>query len=115
MILERGDKLLVAHRRLYEGDAARYFLGTVLDFHGEIAKVEGYSWAVETFSGTIVRKEGLRRKLIALASGTHIIYDLDRDVDMDSAEFQVNARGRVLLRDAGTFSLDLTEPVRPAL
>jgi hypothetical protein len=28
MILDSGDKILVVHRRLFEADSARYFLGS---------------------------------------------------------------------------------------
>ncbi len=115
MILDRGDKVLVAHRRLYDGDAPRYFLGTVLDCFEGVAKVEGRSFVFDAFTGKILRKQGSTRKIVSLSSGTLIVYHLDDDVDLDRAEFKTASRGQIILTDGKHLEVDLTEPARPAL
>ena len=37
MILETGAKVLIAHRRLFEGDHGRYFTGVVEGYEGGLA------------------------------------------------------------------------------
>lgn len=115
MILDRGDKLLSIHRRLYDLDPPRYFLGTVLDYFDGIAKVDGNSWAMDPFSGRIIAREGSRIKLISIASGTMILYVLPADSDLDKANFQTAPRGKIVLTDGKALHLDLTESARPAL
>ena len=44
MILAQGDKVMIVHRRLYQGDNSRYFVGVVDGYSDGIAKVSGHSW-----------------------------------------------------------------------
>jgi hypothetical protein len=42
MLLEPEDKVLVVHRRLFEGDHQRFFVGIVENYEEGIAKVSGF-------------------------------------------------------------------------
>ena len=44
MILEVGSKLLVVHRRLFENDKSRYFIGKVEHCEDAVARVSGHTW-----------------------------------------------------------------------
>lgn len=109
MILERGSKLLVVHRRLFESDRARYFIGTVDDFDATIARVTGYSWTQNLLDGQFSRKEDERSKLVSLASDGLILYCLHPAAKLASLEFETTPQGRVYLTDGGTLRMDLTE------
>lgn len=109
MILEPGSKLLIVHRRLFEGDRARYFIGLVDDFDAGVAQVTGHSWAQTIMSGPFRRKEDKRTKLIPLTSDGLIIYCLPPTVMLERLTFESTSQGRVYLNDGAEFRMDLTE------
>ncbi len=108
MILESGIRIFVSHRRLFESDRNRYFVGTVEGYEGGIARVTGYSWARDPYSGAFARKPGLRTKILAIASGTLILYQLPASVDPAAAEIVQRGTDVVFCSPDG-FEMDLTE------
>lgn len=108
MILQTGDKLLIVHRRLFEKDAARFFVGGVEEYEAGIARVTGHSFVRDTFGNGVFRKEDPRTKLFAIASGTLLVYRLPNSVDLRSLHFIVDD-SHLRLTDAGTFVMDLSE------
>jgi hypothetical protein len=51
MILKKGDNIFVAHRRLFDGDAPRFFVGQVDDYEVGVVKARGYSYVWDEMSG----------------------------------------------------------------
>lgn len=109
MILQEGDKLLVVHRRLFEGDKARYFIGIVDGYEHGITKVTGYTWVREQFGGNFTRKGDLKTKIFSIASGTLIIYLLPQEVDLNALQLEHFKDGREILTDGSKFKMDLAE------
>jgi hypothetical protein len=107
-MLEQGDRVLVAHRRLYATDEARFFVGRVDGYDAGIVKVTGWSYVRDTWAGAIVGKEEIRTKLISVASGTSIIYQLPKHVELESVRFE-STEHRLTLTDGGDFVMNLTE------
>ena len=107
-ILSCGDKILIAHRRLFEGDSLRFFLGTVTDYEAGVMKIEGKSCVQDPATGGVFIKEDLRTKLYSLQSGTILAYNLPASVSIDELEFMGHL-GRLSLRDKSGFQLDLAE------
>ena len=66
-LLAPGDKVLLVHRRLFEGDGGRYFLGTADAYDSGVVKVTG----VTCVRGDIgfVKKVQVRTKIMSLGSG----------------------------------------------
>lgn len=114
MLLNCGDKVLAVHRRLFEGDQSRYYLGEIVAYENGIAKVEGYSWTMEKMHCRIMRKSGLSTKLLALASGTLIVYQLPDGVDPATVEFSTQGSQILLVHGEDTI-LDLTEAAAEAV
>ena len=108
MILETGMKVLIAHRRLFEGDHARIFVGTVEGYEAGLARVTGYTWTRDPFQGGYHRKDDPRTKIVAIASGTVIVYQLDQAVEVASLRI-VHEGNEVIAKDGGGFRMDLTE------
>ncbi len=110
MILEVGMKVLAVHRRLFEGDHERFFVGVVDGFENGIARVTGYSWMRDPYQLTFVRKEDVRTKIISLTSGTVLLYQLASTVDLEALTLQCDPSGATLtLTDGRDFSMDLSE------
>lgn len=107
-MLEQGDRVLVAHRRLFATDETRFFVGRVDEYDAGVVKVTGWSYVKDSWAGGIVGKEEIRTKLISVASGTSIIYQLPKHVELEAVRFESSDR-RVLLTDGGDFVMNLTE------
>jgi hypothetical protein len=107
MLLKEGDKVLVAHRRLFPHDEPRFFLGTVDAYQAGVVKVTGHSFIRDLFTG-IVEKRDIRTKLISLSSGTVMVYQLPDHVLLDSMEFRYED-GWLLLSDGRDFAMNLAE------
>jgi hypothetical protein len=110
-MLREGDKVLVAHRRLFPGDVAHYFVGQVDDYQDGIVKVTGDSYVRDPYTGSMVEKTEPRTKLLSLASGTLIVYQLPADTAIDAMAFTW-AHGRLSASDGRGFTMNLGEEVR---
>jgi hypothetical protein len=110
MILQPEAKILVAHRRFYSEDHTRYFIGEVEAYEEGIARITGNTWLRDGYQGTFHKKEDLRTKIIALASGSMIVYQLPDSVDLPSLDFHSEGT-RIFLRDDQGFEMDMTEGV----
>jgi len=107
-LLEPGDRLLVVHRRLFERDESRFFVGEVEAFEGGIVRVTGYSFVRDAFDGSVCRKQDARTKLFSLTSGTLLVYVLPRSLDLDQAELHWKDAD-IRLTDGHQFAMNLSE------
>ena len=108
MLLQSEDKLLVVHRRLFERDGSRFFIGRVEDFDAGIVRVAGYTFVRDPVGGTVSRKNDVRTKLFSLSSGTLMVYVLPRDLDLTSARL-VADEASLTLTAGSSFRMDLSE------
>ncbi len=111
IFLQPGDKVLISHRRLFERDKTRYFVGTVLGFNetNGLLKVEGYSITLPIGTSTFHKKASPNTKIISLTSGNFIAYQLHGEMDVETATIKFQEGGLVLLEDREGNYLDLTE------
>lgn len=115
MIIGPGDKLLITHRRLYETDQPRFFVGVVDAYESGVVRLSGYSWAREPLRGELRRKDDLRTKIIGIASPALICYQLPRAVELTRLELKHGAQThQIVLTDNAGFCMDLTDR-NPAL
>jgi hypothetical protein len=112
MILKTGDVILVAHRRLFETDRHRFFLGTVETYEGGLAAVNGYTFAREDIDGTFVRKADPVTKIVTLTSGSLMTYRLPPGVVVDDARI-IAETGRLILTDGHGLEMNLSEHLLP--
>jgi hypothetical protein len=108
MLMAADTKVLVVHRRLFEKDHSRYFVGRVQGYEDGVAKITGRSFARDQY-GAVHRKEDERTKIVSLSSGTLMVYQLPESVDLDALELYVDGSAGVTLRDDNGFKMDLTE------
>lgn len=108
MLLKPGDKVLVAHRRLFERDETRLFVGRVDAFEAGLAKVTGQSYARDVISGGMVGKPEKRTKILSLVSGSLIVYQLPEGIQLERLRFEA-PEGRAVLTDGAEFQMDLAE------
>ena len=108
MLLSSGAKLLICHRRLFAEDQARFFVGIVGTYDQGIAKVSGFTWTRDPTHG-FQRKSDRRTKLIAVASGSLIVYEIPRDVDLEDIRIEQPGGHVVVVTDGEKFRMDLSE------
>jgi hypothetical protein len=108
MLLEAGNKLLISHRRLFQHDAPRFFIGEVQAWEEGIAKVSGYSFVRDIPTSRILKKADRRTKLVPVASQAYIVYQLPDDVDLETVSFDWSRDGLRMMSDQ-TVLMDLVE------
>jgi hypothetical protein len=109
-MLKQGDIILVAHRRLFETDHARFFVGHVDAYEGGVVKVTGRSFVRDVLNGQVLGKAERRTKILSLSSGTLIIYQLPQGTSLDALKFE-DAGDGLSLTDGKTFTMNLSEHV----
>jgi len=108
MLLNEGDSILVAHRRLFARDEARFFLGRVDAYEAGVVKVTGHSYVRDMFTGKMLEKAEPRTKLLSLSSGTLMVYLLPERVSLDDLHFVADGR-RLSITDGKDFTMNLAE------
>jgi hypothetical protein len=100
--------VLIAHRRLFHDDVAHYFVGRVDAYDAGLIKVTGHSYVRDPITGRMVEKTEVRTKILALASGTLIVYELPAATALETLAFNW-ADGRLTASDGQGFSMNLGE------
>ena len=108
MVLKPGNVVFVVHRRLYDRDSPRFFLGRVECYDSGVARVIGYSFGRDGVSGNFTRKSDVRTKLFGIASGTLLVYCLPDEMAIEAARFEQSEQGVCLVGSHGV-SLNLSE------
>ena len=108
MLLKEGDKILVTHRRLFDKDETRFFVGRVDAYEAGVVKATGHSFVRDIMGGRVIEKFDERTKILSLSSGTLIVYQLPDAVVLDKLTFE-GREGLLALTDGKEFTLNLAE------
>src|SRR5438132_12929098 len=106
MLLNEGDKILVSHRRLFEKDEGRFFIGRVDAYESGVIKATGHSFVRDILGGRMVEKKEARTKILSVASGTLIVYLLPVQSSLETMKFE-SEEGRLSLTDGKGFTMNL--------
>lgn len=108
-VIEKEEVVLVVHRRLFTDDQPRFFVGSVEAYDDGVARIRGYTWLRDPHRpGAWHRKEDVRTKLVALCSGTLMVYPLPVE-GIDSLDLVSDGEANLVLRDGQGFEMDLSE------
>src|SRR6266540_4822568 len=105
MILNPGEKVHVIHRQFFEGDARRHFVGQVENCEGDLARVNGFIFAMDAKLNQFVRRDPRRTRLISLSCGTVIINLLPEKVQIEKIKYKYRPAGDVLVTDGTDWHL----------
>ncbi len=108
MLLQPSNKLLLAHRRLFDGDVPRYFAGDVTAYEDGIVKVRGFTFVRDPSSGDYIRKEDLRTKIVSLTSSAFLVYELPPTTSIASLRFATFDQ-HVVLTDGHELEMNMAE------
>ncbi len=109
MILKPGEKIHVIHRRFFEKDIHRHFIGQVETCESGIARASGYVFAIDDLSRHLfVKRPDKRIKLISLTTGDLIINVLPTTVDLEEVHYELKNR-TLQVTDGKGWTMDVKE------
>ena len=71
--------------------------------------MSGHSWVFNQMTGKFVKKADKRTKIIAVSSGTLLVYQLPEATPLESLELRYGKGGEITLVGGANFHMDLTE------
>jgi len=108
--LEVGSKVLVQHRRMFETDRSRYFVGSVSHASNGVASLLGRSWVQDPFSGDFRPSKDARTKLLSLSGSPGVItYQLPPDLNLNQLKIETVGADKTVLTDGAKFQMELPE------
>lgn len=108
-ILKPGEKIHVIHRRRFDKDIRRHFVGTVEAYEAGLIRATGYVFVVDELNQHLFTKRPDRRtKLIPLASGDVIVNVLPEDLDTEQVRYELDGR-KLWVTDGNGWKMDVKE------
>ncbi|MBE0541878.1 MAG: hypothetical protein IH623_10870 [Verrucomicrobia bacterium] len=107
-ILKPGEKVHVIHRRLFDKDVRRHFIGEIEDCEQGVARATGYVFVIDDLSNHLfVKRPDKRTKIFSLTDGTLIVNVVPPAVDLEKVRYELN--DRMLLVTDDTWKMDIKE------
>jgi hypothetical protein len=108
-ILRPGEHIHVVHRRRFEKDIRRHFIGTVEACDAGVARASGYVFVIDDLSHHLFTKRPDRRtKLIPFASGDVIVNVLPEALDIEQVHYELEGR-TLWVTDGNGWRMDVKE------
>jgi hypothetical protein len=108
MILKPGEKVHVIHRRNYEKDLHRHFIGVVDAYDLGVARISGNVYTVDSVKFSFVKRPEPRTRLVSVVSGEVLINIIPPSVDLSKITYK-QERKAVRVTDGSDWHLDLSE------
>ena len=108
MILKPGEKIHVIHRRNYEKDHHRHFIGMVEAYDLGVARITGHVYTVDPVKLLFVKRPEVRTRLVSVVSGDVLINIIPPSVNLDKITYK-QERKAVRVTDGSDWHLDLSE------
>ena len=101
-LLRPGEKIHLIHRRHFEQDARRHFVGEVESYEHGIARATGFVFVVDDLNKHLfVKRHDRRTKLIPISSGEVILNVIPECVDLARVRYELEERSLGLRTDKG--------------
>ena len=108
MILKQGEKVHIIHRRIYDKDHHRHFIGTVDAYEGGVARVTGHVYTVDPVKFSFMKRAETRTRLVSVISGDVLLNVIPSSVNLEKITYK-QERKAVRVTDGGEWYLDLSE------
>jgi hypothetical protein len=108
-LLSPGEKIHVMHRRRFEKDLRRHFVGQVEAYEQGVARTSGYVFVIDDLSKHLFTKRPDRRtKLVPIGSGDVVVNVIPKEVDLERVAYEIKDRA-LWVTDGAGWSMDLKE------
>ncbi|MDB6064670.1 MAG: hypothetical protein JWR26_878 [Pedosphaera sp.] len=108
MILQKGEKIHVIHRRNFEKDPHRHFVGLVDAYENGVARVTGHIYTVDMVKFAFIRRAEQRIRIIALTSGDVLVNVLPNSVKLEKIVYK-QEKGSVRVTDGSDWHMDISD------
>src|SRR5262245_46112454 len=108
MILRPGEKIHVIHRRYFEKESRRHFVGVVEAYEGGVARATGYVFTVDRAEYAFIRRPDKRTRIISLLGGDVLVNVIPPSVDLEKITYKQEKKS-VRVTDGSDWHLDLSE------
>lgn len=109
MLIEKGSKLHLIYRALFEKSTRRHFLGEVVECEGVVCVLEGYAFVYDPKLETYMRKPEKRKTVVDLAESGYVVNIIDPNVNLDEISYKYRQDSGMVATDGKNFSLDINE------
>lgn len=108
MILQKGEKIHVIHRRHLDKEPQRHFVGVVDDYEYGVARVTGHMFAVDPVKAVFFRRPELRTRIISLQSGEALVNVLPPSVNLDNIVYKTEQKS-LRVTDGADWHMDISD------
>lgn len=108
-LLRPGEKIHVMHRRNFDKDVRRHFVGRVETYEHGVARASGYVFVIDDLNKHLfIKRPDRRTKLLPVSSGDVIVNVIPQSVDLDAVTYQLQDRS-LRVTDGADWSMDVKE------
>ena len=107
-VLRPGEKILLIHRPLFQGDARRHFIGVVLAVEMPLIRASGYVYAADPKTNQFRRHEPERIRVVALTGDSLIVNVIQPSVQIETVTYQYHSGSSIYLADGSGWRLDVS-------
>jgi predicted regulator of Ras-like GTPase activity (Roadblock/LC7/MglB family) len=108
-LLRPGEKIHVIHRRQFDKDARRHFVGEVESYEGGMARASGYVFVVDDLNKHMsVKRPDRRTKLIPISSGAVIVNVIPESADIEQVHYELKDSA-LHVTDGQSWRIDVKE------
>lgn len=108
MVIQIGEKLHVATRRLFPGDVRRHFVGEVVAADGDQVRLEGFSFIFDPNRDDYIKRPEKRVRLLSITDASHVINVLPAEAALEEITYELDDR-KLVVTDHKTFDLEVNE------
>jgi hypothetical protein len=109
MIIEKGNKVHVVYRALFENSTRRHFLGEVLAVDRAVCRIEGYAFVYDRKTTMFEKKTEKRTTILDLGESGYIVNLVDSNVDLDRVSYDYQREVGLVATDGKAFVLNINE------
>ena len=108
-LLSPGEKIHVMHRRRFEKDVRRHFVGEVETDEQGVARASGYVFVIDDLSKHLfVKRPDRRTKFVPIGPGDVIVNVIPQTLDLERVAYELKDRS-LLVTDGSAWSMDAKE------
>jgi len=109
MIIEKGEKIHVMYRALYDNSTRRHFLGEVKLAESAVCRLEGFVFLYDQKTTEFIRKPEKRITIIDLSESDYIVNIIGLEVNLDNVVYKYAQGVGLIATDNKGFSLNINE------
>ena len=98
----------MVHRRLFEKEPHRHFIGVVDEYEAGVARVTGHVYTVDPVKFAFIRRPEKRTRVISVIAGDLLVNVIPVSVDLEKIVYKQEAKS-VRVTDGGEWHVDLSE------